>query len=45
LIAAYVEPESDRPVIINDLIRRFDGPQQREAQRLTQEALGDATGV
>ena len=45
LIAAYVEPESDRPVIINDLIRRFDGPQQREAQWLTQEALGDATGV
>ena len=41
LIAAYIEPESDRPTIINDLIRLFDGPVQREAERLAAEALGD----
>jgi hypothetical protein len=26
LIAQYVEPESDRPALINDQIRLFDGP-------------------
>jgi hypothetical protein len=30
LIAAYLEPASDRPAIINQLIRLFDGPEQRE---------------
>jgi hypothetical protein len=40
LIAAYVEPESDRETIINELIALFDGPQQREAERLTEVALG-----
>jgi hypothetical protein len=40
LIAAYVAPESGREVIINKLIVLFDGPQQREAQKLTAEALG-----
>jgi hypothetical protein len=40
LIAAYVAPGSDRPTIINALITLFDGPQQREAQRLATEALG-----
>jgi hypothetical protein len=39
LIAAYVAPESDREAIINDLISLFDGPQQREAERLTSVAL------
>jgi hypothetical protein len=42
LIAAYVEPESDRPTIINDLIRLYDGPEQREAKRLA-EALDEAS--
>jgi hypothetical protein len=42
LIAAYVAPESDRPAIINELIALFDGPAQREAQRLSVEALGRA---
>jgi hypothetical protein len=42
LIAAYVEPDSDRPAIINELIALFDGPQQREAQRLAAEALSAA---
>ncbi len=39
LIAAYVAPESDRAAIINELITLFDGPQQREAERLAEEAL------
>ena len=41
LIAAYVAPESDREAIVNELIRLFDGPAQREAQRLVTEALGE----
>jgi hypothetical protein len=41
LIAAYVAPESDRPAIMNELIALLDGPAQREAERLTAEALGD----
>jgi hypothetical protein len=40
LIAAYVAPESNRVGVINELIRLFDGPEQREAKRLAQEALG-----
>jgi hypothetical protein len=39
LIAAYIEPNSDRSAVINELITLFDGPQQREAQRLGAEAL------
>jgi hypothetical protein len=34
LIAAYVAPDSDRATLIDALITLFDGPQQREAQRL-----------
>jgi hypothetical protein len=41
LTAAYVTPESDRPAIINELISLFDGPAQRQAQRLVAEALGE----
>jgi hypothetical protein len=39
-IAAEVAPESDGPTILNELITLFDGPQQREAQRLSVEASG-----
>jgi hypothetical protein len=39
LIAAYIEPGSDRPAIINHLIQLFDGPAQ--AERLTRKALAD----
>jgi hypothetical protein len=39
LIAAYLQPNSDRPAVLNELIILFDGPQQREAQRLGAEAL------
>ena len=42
LIAAYITPESDRGAIINELIALFDGPAQREAERLAAEVLGDA---
>jgi hypothetical protein len=42
LIAAYIQPSSDRPAIINELIALFDGPQQREAQALAADALGEA---
>jgi hypothetical protein len=41
LIAAYIEPNSDRPAVLNELIILFDGPQQREAQRLAAEALDE----
>jgi hypothetical protein len=41
LIAAYIEPNSDRPAIINELTL-FDGPQQREAQRLSEEARSES---
>jgi hypothetical protein len=44
LIAAYVAPQSDRPGIISELIYLFDGPAQREAERLTREALGEDFG-
>lgn len=40
LIAAYVAPEFDRAALMDALITLFDGPQQREAQRLAAEALG-----
>ena len=44
LIAAYIEPASDQSAVINQLIRLFDGPEQREAQRLAQAALGEDFG-
>jgi hypothetical protein len=44
LIAAYVSPESDRAAIINELITLFEGPAQREAQRLASEAFGEDFG-
>ena len=42
LIAAYVAPESNRAAIVNELIALFDGPQQREAQRLAAVALEES---
>jgi hypothetical protein len=41
LIAAYIAPGSDRPAIVNELITLFDGPAQREAERLAREALAN----
>jgi hypothetical protein len=45
LIAAYVEPNSDRPAVINELITLFDGPRQREAQMLAADAMGSVEGL
>jgi hypothetical protein len=45
LIAAYIATESDRAAIISELIRLFDGPAQREAKRLADEALCEARGI
>ena len=41
LIAAYVAPESDRAPSLMSL-SLFEGPAQREADRLAAEALGEA---
>ena len=41
VIAADIEPGSDRAARIDDLIRLFDGPAQREAKRLAEVALGE----
>jgi hypothetical protein len=41
LLAAYVAPESDRTAITNELIALFDGPGQREAQRLSGRRWGE----
>jgi hypothetical protein len=45
LIAAYIGSESDRAAIISELIRLFDGPAQREAKRLADEAPREARGI
>jgi hypothetical protein len=42
LIAAYIEPNSDRLAVIKELIILFNGPRQREAQRLAAGALDKA---
>jgi hypothetical protein len=43
-LAAYVEPDSNRADIISELITLFDGPQQREPQRLAKDALAQSEG-
>jgi hypothetical protein len=41
-----VSPQSlTRATLIDALIKLFDGPQQREAQRLAAEALGGPRGL
>jgi hypothetical protein len=45
LLKTYVETKRVHPdAVINDLLWLFDGPRQREAQRLVREALGDVPG-
>jgi hypothetical protein len=45
LLRAYVETKRVHPdAVINDLLWLFDGPRQREAQRLVREALGEDFG-
>jgi hypothetical protein len=43
LISCYIEPNSDRTAIGNELIILFDRPAKREAQGLAAMALGDAS--
>jgi hypothetical protein len=45
LLKAYVETKRVHPdAVINDLLWLFDGPRQREVQRLVREALGEDFG-
>jgi hypothetical protein len=45
LLKAYVETKRVHPdAVINDLHWLFDGPRQRETQRLVREALGEDSG-
>ena len=43
-ITRYLSKEIESPMLVDRLIRLFDGPQQREAQRLAREALGEDFG-
>ncbi len=40
-IIRYLSKEIEQPALVDALLRLFDGPQQREVQRLTREALAD----
>jgi hypothetical protein len=45
LLKAYVEAKRVHPdAVINDLLWLFDGPRQRETQRLVRDALGEDFG-
>jgi hypothetical protein len=41
LIEAYLTPDAERAAVIDELIRLFDGPKQREAKTLAGEALSE----
>jgi hypothetical protein len=43
LIERYITPGSNGTHIINELIMLFDGPEQREAERLAREALRETS--
>jgi hypothetical protein len=43
LIELYITPGSNGTHIINELIMLFDGPEQREAEKLAEDALGEAS--
>ena len=43
-ITRYLRKEFEQPNLVDRLIRLLDGPQQREAQRLAHEALGEDFG-
>jgi hypothetical protein len=44
LLTRYLAKEIEAPALIDSLLRLLDGPQQREAQRLAREALGEDFG-
>jgi hypothetical protein len=43
-ITRYLAKEIEASELVDRLIRLLDGPQQREAQRLAREALGEDFG-
>ena len=44
LLTRYLAKEVESAELINNLLTLLDGPQQREAQRLVREALGEDFG-
>jgi hypothetical protein len=44
LLTRYLSKEVESAELIDDLLRLFDGSQEREVQRLAREALGDDPG-
>jgi hypothetical protein len=41
LLTAFLTKDLDSPALIDRLVRLLDGPQQREAEGLVREALGE----
>jgi hypothetical protein len=41
LRTGYLAKQTEAPELVDSLLKLLDGPQQREAQRLAREALGD----
>jgi hypothetical protein len=44
LLTRYLAKQTEPAELINNLLTLLDGPQQREAQRLVREALGEDFG-
>ena len=44
LLTRYLAKEVESAELMNNLLTLLDGPQQREAQRLVREALGEDFG-
>jgi hypothetical protein len=44
LLTRYLAQEIETPALIDGLRKLLDGPQQREAQRLAREAMGEDFG-
>jgi hypothetical protein len=44
LLTNSLAKEIEAPALIDGLLRLLDGPQQREAQRLAREAMGEDFG-
>jgi len=41
LLTAYLSKQIESPLLIDRLLKLLDGPEQREAERLAREALGE----
>ena len=44
MLTRYLSKEIESPTLADNLLKLFDGPQQREVQRLSREALGEDFG-